>query len=403
MLFRNALIDTMQRSSTVGLIAAACVACMVVGPSAARAQMPSDSAAYEQALQVEGPGQPLVNVARFRLQRIARAGNRGAMRELLAFMSRRDPTWLSAGEQLFAETIIADSTLLRRTARLEDLFRRASSGPLRQPGSQDEVVTAEVDFVRANRQGLQDIFDLGTPPEAERYFYNLLVNYVSVRGYRAQEELNGLVDRFAARFSSSPLVPIAERYIRRSYAESPFGAGFHAGYGVGLFSGSLGDRFTRAHGVVLGGELYLHEATLALWMMFGVAHQPEPLELRGARWRAGNALLTNIALDGGYEFRFGRLALTPLVGLGIENLRASDSTGADLALLPHTNDGLGVDAALLVSWRVPFDVGPHLDFRLRVGSTIAALGNYDPALAGSFWYLQFGLALIQRPYQAKEL
>jgi hypothetical protein len=191
------------------------------------------------------------------------------------------------------------------------------------------------------------------------------------------------------------------RYIHKNYGEVPIGAAFSAGYATGEFDGELGRRFNYFIGPMLAGELYIHRFTVAAWINFGVAKAPRDFIAGERIWGAGSSTITNITLDLGWEFRFGRLAITPLAGLGIQGMRGIDSHAFEGDEAPRTNDRMGYDVATIIGYRIPFDVGPHIDFRARVGRTATGLHRYDPAFAGSLWYLQLGFALVQRPYRGR--
>ncbi len=93
--------------------------------------------------------------------------------------------------------------------------------------------------------------------------------------------------------------------------------------------------------------------------------------------------------------------MTPLAGLAGQSVRGDDSAGAGSATLPRTNMRIGYDVGAILGYRIPFDVGPHLDLRVQAGRMATALGDYDPGFSGGLWYLRLGFALVQRPYEGR--
>ncbi|MBS1912702.1 MAG: hypothetical protein JST22_12010 [Bacteroidetes bacterium] len=359
-----------------------------------------DSAAVARTIVTAYPGLPFLVAARRLLARDLERGDRVEARNVLSTIDRTDASALTASERLLAETMLADPALLRDTARLSALLEQAVPAFGEHPDYRDRLYPALREALRTRADAVAAVLDDRAPSDAERAFFNLLINHLFVSGLRGREELNRRVENFAGQYPASPLVPLARRYIHRDYGEVPFGAAFSAGYGVGRFSGDLGDRFAYAHGLLLAGELYIREVTVAASFLFGVAHATNPFTARGSAWPQGNAELTSIALDLGYEFRNGRLAVTPFAGLGVQNVSraVTDDTAPEP---PHTGDAIGYDIGLMIGCRVPFDAGPHLDFRVRVGCTHTGLSSYDPSFSGSFWYITLGFALVQRPYEGK--
>ncbi|HVZ41396.1 MAG TPA: hypothetical protein VHI13_19100 [Candidatus Kapabacteria bacterium] len=360
----------------------------------------SDSAATARRITAAFPGLPFLAAARRLLARDLQGSDRAGARDVLRTIDRTDASALTGSERLLAETMLADIALLRDTARLGALMEEAVPAYGEHPDYHDRLYPLLREALRTRAESVAAALDERAPSDAERMFFNLLINHLFVSGLRGREELNGRVEKFAGQYPASQLVPLARRYIHRDYGEVPFGAAFSAGYGVGRFSGDLGGRFAYAHGPLLAGELYIREVTVAASFLFGVAHASSPFTVRGSSWPQGNAELTSIALDVGYEFRNGRLAVTPFAGLGVQNMsvRTTDDTAPEP---PHTGDAIGYDIGVMVGCRVPFDVGPHLDFRARVGCTHTGLSSYDPSFSGSFWYVTLGFALVQRPYEGK--
>lgn len=374
---------------------------VVALPGTLHAQWGDDSLSMEKLIAAENPSLPFVASARYRLIRQLRSSDLGGVRSMLSFMSRRAPSWLTPAEQLIAETLLSDTSLLRNIPRLEGLLAGAAMQPAQSSIYEDGLYQRERDLLRDRAEGVQDRLIEHEPAPAERLFFNLLVNHLYARGYRAQERINARVRDFAAQFPGSPLGSIAERYISKEYGEVPVGVAFTAGYGMGVFSGEISRRYNYFHGPMIGGEAYIYDITVAAWLNFGVAKAPLPFMAGGREWGAGSSPLINGAFDVGYELRFGRLSVTPVAGLALQSLRGADTTGADIESLPRTRDRLGFDAGVIVGYRMPFDVGPHIDFRIKLGRTQSALSDFDSGLAGALWYAQLAFALVQRPYQGR--
>lgn len=384
--------------SSLRIISLVLLVGLVTVDRSARAQDAADTAALERS--IGGEGGSFNAIARARLIRALRTDDAAAAEPLLRLMARRDPTWLSAEERLCAGALLVDTALLRAPARLEALFAAAEREEFRgNPAYPDDALRTMRDLVRARAGGLfRTLQERGAAP-VERQFFTLFVNRCYIRGYRAHEDLNGLVSRFSAEYPGSPEARLAERYIRSDYREEPIGGGFSAGYGVGRFTGKLDDRFSYVHGPAFSGELYLWSATASASFMFGAAHIGRSFRGGNGVWPAGNAQLACVNLELGYEFRWGRLAVTPMAGLAVTNLTAPSD--AAVAEAPRTGDRLGLGIGVIGGYRIPSDVGPHIDLRVRAGSAGGGLSGYDPGFAGSLWYVQIGFALVQRPYRGR--
>ena len=94
----------------------------------------------------------------------------------------------------------------------------------------------------------------------------------------------------------------------------------------------------------------------------------------------------------GYEFRIGRTAFLPLAGVAAVGSAREAEEGEEI------EGGATWSAGAQIGYRIlPADVGPHIDLRLRVGTTGAGLVLDDPALAGVRWSVQIGVAVVARP------
>lgn len=318
-------------------------------------------------------------------------------------MDRRsgtDPGWLTASERLYTLALAADLGSMRDTSAVESLLGRAfAEGEERERGG-DDLLRRERAMLRSSSERLFDRFDAQDPSGEERRFFNLLVNHLNISGYRAQARLNDRVEEFAADYPASGYTVAARAYFSKGYFESDFGAAFSAGYGGGAFVGDISDRFGKFNGPVLAGEVYAYRATLAVTLQICVASTPREFTVSSDRWPAGDARFIDLTFDGGYEFRFERLAVTPLVGISLQSLRGAGDAVAEQDL-PTTQNRYGYDIGAMIGYRIPFDLGPHIDLRARLGLSHAALGDYSPDFSGSAYYVQLGFALVQRPYRGR--
>lgn len=386
-------------------ILAAVLLSILLCSSPLRAQSGSDSLDIERAISAERKDLSYAGRARMLLLRRLRTSESLAARRLLVFMDARrtgeSVNWLTVSERLIAETLIGDSLLIRDTARLERLLATARITEPQNISHTDNLYPALRDLLRGQSDVVTSRFLNWQPTAQEQRFINLLINHLYIRGLRAQEDLNVRVDEFARKMPDALLLPIAQRHIRKEYAEADFGAAFSAGYSLGTFDGALRDIFDFYHGPSLAGELYLYRVTLAGHINFGVAHAEREFIAGGELWERGYASFLNASLCAGHEFRFGRLALTPLAGLAMQSVRGADSSGVDEAGIPRTRDRIGLEIGGIIGYRIPSDQGTHIDLRARIGRTWSGISSYDPKFSGALWYIQFAFALVQRPYDAR--
>jgi hypothetical protein len=148
----------------------------------------------------------------------------------------------------------------------------------------------------------------------------------------------------------------------------------------------------------LAGEAYLDALTVVLQLEFGVAHAPQPFTAAGASWPSGDLPMLSGSVVGGYEFRSGRWAVTPLAGLAMHSFRTEPIDGGEPL---RTGFRGGFDVGAMLGYRVPFDVGTHVDLRLRGGASFLGTSGYDERLGGVLLYLQAGFALVYRPYSPR--
>lgn len=330
-----------------------------------------------------------------------RSGDLDGIGALLLYMASHPEWsgWISPRELLLARVAIGDAHLPRDPA-LPDLLDQAAH--LREkPDARrgDEVLPTAIARVRNGGEEIAARLDRAGMSQEDRRFFLLLMNHLITNGYRARADLNRLVDRFAADYPASTLLPMARTYLRQEYREEDFGLGFSAGYLLGRFIGELSDRFAFLHGPFLSGELYIDRVTLSGTLAFGVARISEGFQAGDDRWVSGGAPAVLGSLLGGYEFRFGLLAVTPMAGLAMQSFRApTDPQSA--APPPGTGNQLGGEIGALLGYRIPFDIGTHIDLRARVGLSTASLSSYDAGFGGAFYYASIGFALVHRPYRS---
>ncbi len=368
----------------------------------ARGQEGADSLAFERMIADADGARPFNENARRILARRLVSGDDVGGLALLGFMDRRlstDPRpWLDPAERLYAHVILADRSLIADTSRLGPLLATADIFGTGAPYG-DGLFRNERDILRRDVEKVAERFDAGGPTNEERRFFNLLLNHLIITGYRAQSALNGSADGFTAGYPTSRYNPLIASYIRKEYSEHDYGVAFSAGYTGGAFGGELGDRFGKFHGAMLSGEIYATRLTFALTLQLCVAASRRDFAAGADFWSAGDASFVNFTLDGGYEFRMGRLALTPLAGLAVQSMRGAEEAPETEA--PRTRSRYGYDLGLLVGYRIPFDLGPHIDLRMKLGRSAAALGDYDAGFTGAAYYAQFGFALVYRPYRGR--
>ncbi|MEO5930739.1 MAG: hypothetical protein ABIR47_12455 [Candidatus Kapaibacterium sp.] len=382
-----------------------CVCALAFAPARTWAQTGADSLRIESRIALERSDLSFAASARFMLLRELGERDIRGVRDLLAFMGRRrspdGSSWLSPAERLIAETIAADTLLVRNFSRLESLLSTAAIGPRQSMLFNDKLYARQQEVLKRDADVVASRFDQFGPSAVERVFYNLLINNQFSRGYRAQEELNNRIDTFQRHHPAEPLAQLAGEYFRKIYWEVDYGAGFMAGYTVGTFDKRLGERLNLFHGPVLSGELYFHRITMAGTAMFGTARAPSSFVAGGEEWNHGDLPCVTMSLDFGYEIRTGRFAITPMAGIAGLSVMSADSGAAGSLPLGDTHTRIGYDVAAIVGYRIPSDVGPHIDLRFVVGRRWTGLGDYDPSFAGSLWYLHLAFALIQRPYRGR--
>lgn len=367
------------------------------------AQESVDSLAIEHRITIAYPGRSFIESARSLMFNDLEAGNVRQASDLLVFMDRRrmsDGTlWLGPAERLLAEVAINDTASLNDRMYLANLLA-GTVDPRQRLAFNDRLLERLRELLRKNLIRISTAFDGTDPTPEQRRFFVLLINHLLVVGYRARAEVNDLVDRFAIDFPGTWRADLATRYIMRPYDEADFGAGFSAAYAAGRFDASLADIFSSFHAPVLAGEVYLYRVTIVGMFMIGVANAPASFTAGGRMWKQGEASFISASLDAGYEFRFARLAFTPLAGLAVQSIRSAGDEELESNSLPRTRNRLGLDIGVSVGYRIPFDIGPNIDLRIRFDRTTTALGDYDPVFSGALYSVAIGFALVHRPYRS---
>lgn len=370
--------------------------CVAVAQGQSQDSASADSVAYEEWLAGINRRKSVVANARLVLVGYAKRGEWKAANTLRAFMDRRqnDGLWLNSPERLLLLTLLTDTTALLDPATIDPMLAETwiVAGSLQPDGVRERLR----EILRSGAAAASDRFDGYRPTEEERRFFNLLLNHLTVRGYRAQESLNTLVKQFAAEYPRSRFLPLAQTHIRREYSEQIGGLGIGASYGGGIPVGQFGNRFGKLHGLTVEIEGYLYQATVTGSLQFLSLSVPNQFSVGTDVWPAGDASMINATLNVGYEFRQGRISFTPMLGVAAASVQSGDAVNQqDQAT---TGFGLGFDVSGATDYRIPFDEGPHINLRARAGYSGGALSGYDPTFAGGIFYLRLGFGLVYRPY-----
>jgi hypothetical protein len=361
----------------------------------------ADTAALARYIPAAGTAASSMLRARGYLADRMNAGDLESIRTLLFYMAHHPEwrSWIAARELLLARIAVADLDLIRGgelTGLLDAAQRERTTGEGRRS---DELLGIEQARVRNSGDTISARLERASATTEEGRFFSLLMNHLLVNAYRARVDLNRQVESFVAEFPAGRLAPIAQRYFHQEYRDEEFGAAFSASYILGRFLGNLSDRFDFLHGPTLSGELYIRRITILGSLTFGVAHASRPYTAVDGHWDAGTAPSILGSLTAGYELRSGLVAFTPFAGLGFQSMRApGDDDSA--AMLPRTGGRVGFEVGGILGYRIPFDIGAHIDLRARVGLSTATLGDYDPGFRGAFYYAGIGFALVHRPYRS---
>jgi len=323
--------------------------------------------------------------------------------EVLAYVDEYAPRdlnrfWMTPAERLVAEVVLANPQRIISPQRLHDFLVGWRSERRQHADFHDGLYDKLRDLLRRSSGPIGDELARWNIDDEGRLFFTILMNHLLVSGIRGREKLNQLIDQFAADYPESALVDIARDHIAFVYQERPLGAALHVGYASGRFDGSLADAFRSFYGPVLGAECYFWDLTVAVEASIGLAEGRRALALRSGTWPMGESSLINCTIDAGYEVRFGRAAVTPMVGAAFQDLRAMEAAGVKPEDRPMSGVRVGFDAAVQGSYRIAFDRGPHVDFRLRVGRTQTSLDSFEETFGGGLWQVGLGVAIVYRPY-----
>jgi hypothetical protein len=367
-------------------------------PLAASAQT-DDPSTLERRIADFRPELPFVESARAFVVEHARRGDSAVTRAAIRLVDERrrgdSVQWLGRYERLAIAVLLPATDIIADSIAIAALFVRDAAGDNGNPFGDDHASTLR-DLVRTTAARVTGRYDDLGPSEEARRFFNLLVNHLHLRGLRGRADLSARAESFASTYPDSWRTRVLRRSIIGEYSEDRFGLAFSAGYRSANVLGGAGERLDYAHGAALSGEAYFDRMTFVVELNVGVANAPATFVAAGDTWRAGDFPYLSGAASVGYELRLNRLAVTPLVGLALHSLRAESDSGEHA---PRTGFRGGLDVAAIVGYRIPFDVGTHIDLRLRGGVATMAMSGYDDVLSGSLLYLQAGFALVYRPYR----
>ena len=319
---------------------------------------------------------------------------------LLDFMQRRKGTagWLSPEEELLAHLLFSDVSRLLDTAWIRPRLARRALRPGSHGIIADDLYERLLGRLRRDPEEMLRRIERGAGENAERGFLHLLVNNLSVRGVRSVDDVNGMVEQFLKDHPESSYAPLARGYLFLRTDQELIGGGLFAGYASGgvVFAGS--DIPGSVFGPSFSGELYVDRFVLSGSLFAGVLSLSDSFEVGRVFWRSGDAALTGGSLDAGYEFRFGNLMLTPFVGGTLYELREPNEEGNKSGKGMSTGGEPGFQTGVMLGWRIPFDVPPHIDLRLRLSLVQPGLSDFSSALDGSIFLATLSFGLIQRPY-----
>jgi hypothetical protein len=344
---------------------------------------------------------PCIESARAFVVESALAGDSALVRGVIALVDERrgrdSAQWLSAYERLAIAVILPATDMLADSVAMARLLAAESAAPNANPFADDHAARLREHLI-AGATRIAARYDDHQPSEQARRFFNLLLNHLHLRGLRGRSELGARAEAFVADHPDAWRSRLLERHVVGDYREDRFGLAFAAGYRTANVHGNAGELFEYAHGAALSGEAYLDRITAVIELNVGVAHAPSAFTAGGDDWDKGDLPYLAGSIGAGYELRLNRLAVTPLVGVSLHSLREEPGDSLGQA---RTGFRGGFDAAAIIGYRIPFDVGTHIDLRMRVGIATMAMSGYDSRLAGMLVYAQFGFALVHRPYRPR--
>ena len=357
-----------------------------------------DSLAMEELVATSGR-QDFISNARSLLRRRIERYERGEGRALLDFMVRRSGAtgWLAPEEELLAHLLLTDTARLLDPLWLEPplqqrLFRSGPHGTI----SDDLYIR----LLERLRRGREDILHrlASKKSEMEERFLELLVNGLATKGVRKTGEYNGMVKEFIRTYPSSPFAPLARRYLYLETEQATVGAGLFAGYASGGMLSSGEGGAGRLSGASFSGELYVSHALLSGTLFAGTLDLSDSFAVASDTWSNGSASLTGFSLDAGYEFRFGNLMLTPFIGGTLYELREPREVDPESRKALSTGGMFGYEGGVIIGQRIPFDIPPHIDLRLRLSLVAPRLGDFNEALRGTAFLATHSFGHVQRPY-----
>jgi hypothetical protein len=315
--------------------------------------------------------------------------------EVIGFMDRYDNSrgdWLSSSERLDIAIVRGDLALFRDTTRLDQMLAADLRDRHLAPPYLDSLPSALRKIERDHAPALIAAFDSRGATDIEQRFYAILLNSRVVRGIRAQRGIHELIESLQRDAPASPYTGMARRYLDVEYTDASIGASFFFGYEFGVTSGAIGDRFAQFGAPTLASELYIDQVAITGRIRFAVLTASSGVRATSTL-PAGDASFVGVSIGGGYEFRSGMILVTPYVGIGMNELSFDPTNGG-----VKSGWNIGWEFGALISYRIPSDVGPHLDLSLRLARMTPGLGRFDDALSGSIYSIAIGLALVQRPY-----
>ena len=342
---------------------------------------------------------PFVESARAFVVDAARRADSATVRETIARLDERrrgeSPAWLSGYERLALLVALPATDVVEDSSAISRLLAAASTESGVGPFA-DEHAESLRELIRTSAQRIAARYDEGGPSDEERRFLNLLLNHLHLRGLRGRGDLGARAESFASAYDGSWRAAVVRASIIGVYREDRFGMAFSAGYRSANVLGDASEAIDAAYGAALAGEAYYDALTVILELNVGVAHAPSPFVAGGVVWPSGDLPMLAGSVVGGYEARFGRWAITPLAGLAMHSLRTEPTDERDEPLRTGLRGGFDVGA--MVGYRIAFDVGTHVDLRMRAGASIMSMSGYDERLNGTLLYVQAGFALVYRPY-----
>lgn len=305
--------------------------------------------------------------------------------------------WLSPEEELFVRTLVADLQFLRDEGELTALLRSRVERPGPNPAYRDNLVREFRSMLRSAAGMLRDTLKQRGAADIERQFFHLLINAQQVTSVRRVDDVNSAVDDFVSTFLGSRQAEIADSYLRLQRSVSRTGAGFFLGYAYGGMIGSPEGFAGRSDGPTIGGELYINRWTVTGELTIGRLGIRDSFAIGNKTWDVGDAVLAGGLLGAGYELRSGDALFTPFAGgtfFDLQEDNAGERRGEELT----TGLQFGVAVGTLVTYRIPFDQGPHLDLRLRVSATFPGFARYASELEGALVHIGASFGFVGRPY-----